>query len=98
VRELAGSVGIAGDPASGPRAGLQMRYVGQQYEDDLNTLSLGGFAIVDLFLGWRVGGRWEAFFRPENALDRVYPVGRTADGLETIGTPLLAHGGVTVTF
>jgi outer membrane receptor protein involved in Fe transport len=98
VPELAGSIAIAWEPASGPRAGLQMRYVGQQFEDDLNTLSLGGFAIVDLFLGWRVGERWEVFFRLENAFDRVYPVGRTADGLETIGTPLLAHGGVTVTF
>src|SRR5262245_21739003 len=98
VPELAGSIGVAWEPPTGPRAGLQLRYVGQQFEDDLNTLPLGGFAIVDVFLGWRFGERWETFFRLENALDRVYAVGRTADGLETVGTPLLAHGGVTLRF
>src|SRR5262249_39663515 len=38
VPELAGSIGVAWEPPTGPRAGLQVRYVGQQYEDDLNTL------------------------------------------------------------
>jgi hypothetical protein len=32
--------------------------------------------------------------RVENALDRTYAVGRTADGIESVGAPLLAHGGV----
>jgi outer membrane cobalamin receptor len=98
VPRYLGSAGVAYTPPTGPTGALQVRYVGQQYEDDLNTLSLGGFAVVDLFLGWRFASRWEVFFRIENLLDRTYAVGRSADGLETVGPPLLAHGGVRARF
>lgn len=81
-------------PSTGPVASAQVRYVGQQYEDDRNTLSLGGYAVVDVFLGWRFSPRLEVFTGIENAFDRVYPVGRSGDGLSTIGAPLLVHGGV----
>ncbi|HEV7735645.1 MAG TPA: TonB-dependent receptor [Candidatus Binatia bacterium] len=85
-------------PATGPVASVQVRYVGQQYEDDKNTLSLGGYAVVDVFLGWRFSPRVEAFVGIENAFDRVYPVGRSGDGLSSIGAPILAHGGVRARF
>ena len=81
-------------PPAGPVASAQVRYVGQQFEDDKNTLSLGGYAVVDVFLGWRFSSRLEVFTGIENAFDRLYPVGRSGDGLGTIGAPLLVHGGV----
>jgi outer membrane cobalamin receptor len=84
--------------ATGPVASVQVRYVGQQFEDDKNTLSLGGYAVVDVFLGWRFSPRLELFTGIENAFDRVYPVGRSGDGLGTIGAPLLVHGGVRASF
>ncbi len=98
VPRVLASAGAAWEPPAGPRAAAQVRYVGQQFEDDLNRLSLGGYAVADVFLGWRLGERWEVFFRIENALDRVYPVGRSGDGLVTVGTPLLGHGGVRARF
>jgi outer membrane receptor protein involved in Fe transport len=98
VPRVLASAGAAWEPHTGPRAAVDLRYVGQQFEDDLNTLSLGGFAVADVVLGWRLDERWEVFFHIENAFDRTYPVGRTGDGLVTVGTPLLAHGGVRARF
>lgn len=79
------TVGAAWQPARGPRASVQVRYVDQQFEDDAGTLSLGGFAVADVALGWRFDDRWELFFHIENALDRIYQVARTSDGLATAG-------------
>lgn len=77
---------------------LQVRYVGDQFEDDLNTLTLGSFAVVDLALRHELRPGVEIFFGIENLLDRTYEVGKTADGLVTTGAPLLAHGGVRLRF
>ena len=79
-------------------AAVQVRYVGDQFEDDRNSLRLGDFAVVDFSLARRIT-RWaEVFFQIENLLDRTYEVGKTADGLITTGAPLLAHGGVRLQF
>ncbi|MCW5891443.1 MAG: TonB-dependent receptor [bacterium] len=97
VPQLEGSTGLRWAPARGLQAAVQVRYGGLQYEDDGNTLPLGGYATMDVRLGWRFG-RFEAFVAVDNALDRTYLVGRSADGLETIGMPLLAHGGLRARF
>jgi len=50
------------------RASFQLRYIGQQYDADLNTLSLGGFALIDVpRLAHR--GAMGGVLRIENALD-----------------------------
>lgn len=77
------------------RAGV--RWIGNQFEDDQNTLVLGDYAVVDLLFARRVGPA-ELFLGIENAFDRIYQVGKTADGLVTIGAPLLVHGGVRAAF
>jgi len=77
---------------------VQVRYVGNQFEDDLNTLNLGDFTVVDLYLGRQIRPGWDIFFSIENVFNRVYDVAKTADGVVTIGAPLLAHGGVSITF
>ncbi|MBI2902205.1 MAG: TonB-dependent receptor [Candidatus Methylomirabilis oxyfera] len=81
---------------------VQGRYVGDQFEDDINSLKLGDFFVVDLML-WRpipipkvTAG--EIFLGIENLFDRTYEVGKTTDGIVTIGAPLLVHGGVRVRF
>jgi outer membrane cobalamin receptor len=81
---------------------VQGRFIGDQFEDDLNTLKLGDFFVVDLML-WRPIpvpklSAGEIFFAVENLFDRDYEVGKTADGIITTGTPLLVHGGVRVRF
>ena len=81
---------------------FQGRYVGGQFEDDLNSLKLGDFFVVDLML-WRQvtipkTSAAEVFLAVENLFDKTYEVGKTADGIVTVGAPLLVHGGIRVRF
>jgi outer membrane receptor protein involved in Fe transport len=81
---------------------VQGRYVGDQFEDDLNSLKLGDFFVVDLML-WRPipipkVSAGEVFLGVENLFDRTYEAGKTTDGIVTIGAPLLVHGGIRVRF
>jgi outer membrane receptor protein involved in Fe transport len=75
-----------------------VRVGGQQFEDDQNTLPLGAFTLVDLFLS-RPLTRWgEVFLGVENLFDEEYATGRTTEGVVSIGTPRLVRGGVRLTF
>ena len=81
---------------------IQGRFIGDQFEDDLNTLKLGDFFVVDLML-WRPipvpkFSSGEIFLAVENLFDRTYEAGKTADGIVTTGMPLLVHGGLKVRF
>jgi outer membrane receptor protein involved in Fe transport len=79
-------------------AAATVRFVGRQFEDDLNTLPLGSYALVDLFLSRRLA-RWaELFVGLENLLDTTYTTGRTSEGVVSIGAPFQAHGGVRLAF
>jgi outer membrane receptor protein involved in Fe transport len=78
------------------RAALDVRWVDDQFEDDLNSLELGDFVVVDLYLSRRILEGVELFFGAENLFDRTIEAGRTADGIVTIGSPLLVHGGVRI--
>jgi outer membrane receptor protein involved in Fe transport len=74
------------------------RYVGEQYEDDLNTLPLGSYVTVDLFAS-RAVTRWlELFAGVENLLDTTYSTGRTSEGVVSIGAPRIVRGGLRLTF
>lgn len=77
-------------------ASVEGRWVGNQFEDDLNQLKLGGYVVLDLMLRKPVSDHLDLFLAVHNILDRVYPVGRTP--VETLGTPRLVHGGVQVRF
>jgi outer membrane receptor protein involved in Fe transport len=79
-------------------ANVQVRWVGDQFEDDLNALVLGDFAVVDLFVGRAIHPGWDVFVSVENLFDRTYEAGKTADGIVTIGSPVLVHGGLRVRF
>ncbi|CBE67216.1 MAG: TonB-dependent receptor [Candidatus Methylomirabilis oxygeniifera] len=81
---------------------IQGRFIEDQFEDDLNTLKLGDYFVVDLMV-WRPiplpkVSAGEIFFAVENLFDRTYEVAKTADGIVTTGTPVLVHGGVRVRF
>ncbi len=79
-------------------AGLTLRYVGPQFEDDLNTLPLGGYATVDVTVS-RALTKWaEVFLAAENLLDRTYAVGRTSEGTISTGAPRVGRGGVRLAF
>ena len=76
----------------------QIRWLGGQFEDDRNQLRLGSFAVVDLFLGRELVPGLAAFVSVENLLDREVAVGRTGDGLVSIGSPRRVFGGVRLVF
>jgi outer membrane cobalamin receptor len=79
-------------------ASVTARYVGDQFEDDLNTLPLGGYVTVDIFLAHAVTKWAEAFVGAENLFDRTYSTGRTSEGVVSIGAPRLVRGGVRLAF
>ena len=79
-------------------AGVQLRFIGGQFEDDLNTLALGSYVVVDVFLS-RAFAKWgQAFFAVENLFDQTYSVGRASNGVTSIGAPRLIRGGVRLAF
>ena len=79
-------------------ASVITRYVDKQFEDDANTLPLGSYIVVDLLLSRTVTSRGEVFLGIENLFNKTYAVGRTTDGVTTIGVPFLIHGGVRLNF
>ena len=67
------------------------RYVGQQFDDDLNQLPLEHYFVVDATISRRMGEGAEIFLAVENLFNNDYPVRTNPD---TIGTPVLIQGGV----
>ena len=98
VPEHSATVGARFEHPAWFNAGAQLRYVGGQFEDDVNTLPLGSYVTVDLHLS-RAFAKWgEAFIAVENLFDRVYSVGRTPNGVTSIGAPRLVRGGIRLAF
>jgi outer membrane receptor protein involved in Fe transport len=79
-------------------ASAAVRFVGDQFEDDVNTLRLGSYAVVDLSISRRVAAWGELFVAVENLFDQTYSVGRTSNGVVSIGAPRLVRGGVRLSF
>ncbi len=77
-------------------ATLEGRASSNQYEDDLNVLDLGSYAIVNLSLRRRLHARATLFLEAENILDETYAVGRLP--VERLGTPRLVRGGIRMRF
>jgi outer membrane receptor protein involved in Fe transport len=73
-------------------AALTVRVTGRQFEDDLNTLPMKPYAVVDLSASRRLAWNLELFAAVENLFDVRYLVGRA--GVDTVGPPLIARGGV----
>jgi outer membrane cobalamin receptor len=72
----------------------QFRYAGQQFEDDLNTLSLRAATLVDVFGSRALARGVHGFLAVENLLDTEHDVGRTP--VRTIGLPRTVRAGVRV--
>ena len=77
-------------------ATLQGTFVGQQFDDDLNTLLLHRFFTVDLYLGRSLGHGVEAFAAAENLWNRRYNVALTP--VPNLGPPILARIGLRYDF
>ncbi len=73
-------------------ASAQFRVLGSQFEDDLNQLALGSYAVLDAQVSRSLARGTQVFFAMENIFDTEYDVGRTP--LRTIGWPRAIRGGV----
>jgi iron complex outermembrane receptor protein len=92
------TLGVRWDNPTWVNVAANVRYVGRQFEDDLNTLPLNPFTTVDLHLS-RPLAKWaDVFLSFENLLNETYAVQRTSDGIVTIGTPRLVRGGLRLTY
>ena len=72
-------------------AQAQVRYIGLQFEDDVNTLPMGAAVLVDLFASWHVTPYLDLFVAIDNLFNEAYLVGRS--GVDTVGQPRFVHGG-----
>jgi outer membrane receptor protein involved in Fe transport len=98
VPRHSGTISVRYDNPALLTATAAARFVGDQFEDDLNTLRLGGFVVFDVFLSRAITPWSEVFFAVENLLDKTYAVGRSTDGVTTIGAPRLIRGGLRLSF
>jgi len=76
------------------RAGLQVRWAGRQFDDDLNVFALGRATVVDALASHPVGERLEIYAAAENVFDARYDVGRTP--VLTVGAPRSVRVGLRV--
>ncbi len=70
------------------------RWIGPQFDDDLNLFKLGGYVLFDASLRKPIGEDLELFISVENILDRQYPVAATP--IERLGEPRLIQAGVVL--
>jgi outer membrane receptor protein involved in Fe transport len=72
---------------------IQGRYVGQRFEDDVNTISIDDFTTIDLLLSRQLNRSLGLFAGIENLLDEHYEVTRDPTGLVTVESRQ-AHVGI----
>jgi outer membrane receptor protein involved in Fe transport len=75
-------------------AALQLRYLGAQFEDDLNSLAMPRYWTFDASLARRLFWQLELYAAVENLLNQSYLVGRA--GVDTVGQPLFVRAGLRV--
>jgi outer membrane receptor protein involved in Fe transport len=71
---------------------FQARFVGDQYEDDLNELTLRKYFGADASATRTLGGGVQVFAGVENMFDEEYDVGRTP--VRTVGWPRTVRAGI----
>jgi outer membrane receptor protein involved in Fe transport len=74
----------------------RIRFVGEQFEDDTNTLKLGEATIIDLSISAKLGANAEVFASGENLADRRIETGRSSTGLVNVGMPRMVLVGFRV--
>jgi outer membrane cobalamin receptor len=80
--------------ARGFQASVQARYGGSQFEDDLNSLTLKSYFVLDARLARRIRHGIEAFASVENLADSRYPAGLTP--IATLGPPRILRVGIRI--
>ncbi len=74
----------------------QGRWIGRQFEDDENTLTLGAAGVLDLHLAGRITECTAITVSLDNATDVALPVARAANGLTSYAAPRTWRAGVRI--
>lgn len=88
------TAGLSWRPAPAWSFEARLRSVGEQFEDDENTLRLAAFTVADFQVGYRVRSDLDLYAAVENAFDRDIETGRSSDGLITLDGPRRLRGGL----
>jgi len=94
VAEHQATAGIDWRPVERIDAAVEARYVGEAYDDDLNTRRLDDYFVLNATIAFALDRRWSLYVRGENVLGDRYEVAQTADGLTTYGPAALVLAGV----
>jgi outer membrane receptor protein involved in Fe transport len=73
---------------------LEGRYVGTRYDDDLNSLVLGDFAVLGLRVNRRLNTQLSAYLKIENLFNTQFEVTRATTGIVEIGGPRWVLAGI----
>jgi outer membrane receptor protein involved in Fe transport len=76
---------------------IEGRFASSQFDDDLNTLVLGRYYVMDLFAGRQFRGGFVAYAAVENLLNQRYAVA-IASPVQNLGPPILARIGLRYDF
>jgi outer membrane receptor protein involved in Fe transport len=76
---------------------VEGRYASSQFDDDLNTLVLGRYYVMDLFVGRQCRGGFVTYAAIENLLNDRYPVAYALP-VQNLGPPILARIGIRYDF
>jgi outer membrane receptor protein involved in Fe transport len=76
---------------------VQGRYSSLQYDDDLNTLPLGQYYVMDLFAGRQLKSGLTVYVAAENLLNQRYAVADVPPIINQ-GPPILARVGLRYEF
>jgi len=82
----AASATLAWEPKAGPSFSTTLRYIGLQYEDDLETGDLPDVLTVDAVARLPIGKHFTVIARAENLFDETV-ITRNAGGSMDLGTP-----------
>ena len=77
---------------------VQARLVGDQFDDDENTLSLASYATVDVRVSLQINAHWQGWVSVENLFDSEVETGRSAGGVVSVGAPRLLDAGMRVEY
>lgn len=80
------SAGLSWDH-QGQSIAVQIRHVGSQFEDDLNSQKLSPATTVDAFAAWPIGKGFQLVARGENLLNELVMAGIGGDGTVERATP-----------
>jgi outer membrane receptor protein involved in Fe transport len=94
VPEVQGGVGLTWADPRWLTAAVQVRFSGEQYDDDLNQFVLGAFGVVDFQLNRAITSGIVGFLSVENLFDEDYDTGRTP--IRTVGWPRSVRAGVRI--